>query len=91
MSEPIISMQDVNGQQINQLKWSYDEREILWSVGGNSMTMWDLNDSKAKFVHAGHMQKINQIDLHPTEPRTIASVDDDNEIQVFQPTKNASL
>lgn len=51
------------------------------------MTMWDLNDSKAKFVHAGHMQKINQIDLHPTEPRTIASVDDDNEIQVFQPTK----
>lgn len=40
-------------------------------------------------MHAGHMLDINQMDVHPFEPTTIASVDDNNDIQVFQPTRNA--
>ena len=52
------------------------------------MTMWDLNEQKAKFVHSGHMNKIEEMDLHPFEPRTVVSVDEDNEIHVFQPSAN---
>lgn len=37
--------------------------------------MWDLNEEKAKFVHAGNMQEVNDMDVHPYEPNTIVSVD----------------
>ena len=87
MSEPLTMLTDVD-QQINQLKWSNEEKEILWVSAGNTLTMWNVNESKPKFVHAGHMSTINQIDLHPIEPRTVASVDADNDIQIFQPTRN---
>jgi len=58
-------------------------------VSGNRATMWDLNEGKPKFVHGGHSQSINQIDLHPQYYQTVASVDINNELHVFQPSKNA--
>lgn len=39
-------------------------------------------------MHAGHLEQINQMDLHPFEPMTVASVDNSNDIHVFQPTPN---
>jgi histone-binding protein RBBP4 len=91
LSEPLVALNECNGQEITQLKWSHDEREMLWVAAGNNLTMWDLNEQKAKFVHSGHMQTIKQMDLHPIEPRTVASVDEDNDIHIFQPTRNAAL
>jgi WD40 repeat protein len=61
---------------------------MIWSVSGNSMSLWDLSLGKKIFVHAGHLDQINQIDLHPFEPMTVASVDNSNDIHVFQPTPN---
>jgi len=91
MSEPLLQVRDAHNQEITQLKWSNEEREVLWATSGNNMTMWNLNEEKAKFVHSGHMQRIGQMDLHPIEPRTVVSVDEENEMHVFQPTNNAML
>ena len=65
MAEPLSCIKDTHGQEITQLKWSNDEREILWASAGNNMTMWDVNEQQPKFVHSGHMQPIKQMDLHP--------------------------
>jgi len=43
MSEPMITIKDIHDQGITQLKWSNDEKEILWVTAGNNLTMWDLN------------------------------------------------
>ena len=58
-------MKDLGDQNIKQLKWSVSEPESLWIASGNNITMWDLNEEKAKFVHAGHMQDVNEMDIHP--------------------------
>ncbi len=60
-------------------------------MAGNSLTMWDACEGKARWVHAGHMNEINQFDVHPFEPQSIVSCDINNEIHVFQPTKNARV
>ena len=91
MSLPMLSVREGSDQEISQLRWSVEEREQLWVVAGNNMTLWDLNEEQAKFVHAGNMMKINQMDLHPTESCTVVSVDDNHDIQVFQPTRNAFM
>jgi hypothetical protein len=61
---------------------------MLWSVSGSSCSMWDLSERKKRWVHAGHLEQINQMDLHPFEPMSVASVDNSNDIHVFQPTPN---
>lgn len=61
---------------------------MIWSVTGNTSTLWELSESRKLFVHAGHLEQINQIDLHPFEPNTVASVDNSNDIHVYQPTPN---
>jgi hypothetical protein len=73
---------------VSQLKWSNEERDMLWSVSGNSSSLWDLSEGKKRFVHAGHLEQINQMDLHPFEAMSVASVDNSNDIHVFQPTPN---
>lgn len=72
------------------MKWSNEEKDLLWSVSASSISLWDLAEGKKRFVHAGHLEQINQIDLHPFEPMTVASVDNSNDIHVFQPTPNAT-
>lgn len=52
------------------------------------MTLWDVCDQKPKFVHGGHLQKVNDIAIHPNLTDVFASVDNDNAIHVFQPNKN---
>jgi WD40 repeat protein len=91
MSEPMVSVREGSEQGISQLRWSVEEREKLWVVAGNNMTLWDMNEERALFEHAGHMENINQMDLHPVESNTVVSVDDNHDIQVFQPTRNAFI
>jgi len=42
--------------------------------------MWDLEERKIKWMHAGHMENINQMDVHPFDKDTIAAVDNGNDI-----------
>ena len=86
-----MQVQSEKGEKITQLRWSTDDQGVIWAVTGNSLSMWDLYESKIKWVHAGHMQDINQIDVHPTEPNSLVSVDNNNEIHVFQPTRNVTF
>ena len=44
-------------------------------TAGRNITLWDLSEEKGKFVHSGHTQNVNQMDLHPEEHNTVVSVD----------------
>lgn len=76
---------------VSQINWSTTHPHIMWSVSDLSITMWDIEELKPKFVHGGHTEPLTFMDLHPFEPQTVASVDENNFIQVFQPTPNAYL
>jgi hypothetical protein len=52
------------------------------------MTLWDVCEQKPKFVHGGHLKKINEMAVHPNLGDVFASVDEDHAIHVFQPNRN---
>lgn len=39
------------------------------------MTLWDIYEGKPKFVHGGHLKRINEMSVHPNLTDVFASVD----------------
>ena len=58
---------------------------MIWSVTDKLITAWDICEMKPKFVHGGHLKKVNDMSVHPNLPDLYSSVDEDNSIQIFQP------
>ena len=84
-------MQEPDGGEFTQVKWSNDESHILWSSCDQKVSMWNVAEQKEVFVHSGSRGPVNQIDTCHNEPDTVAVVDNSNEIQVFQPNQNCKV
>ena len=62
---------------------------VIWNISDPSrdnnyssdLTYW-------KFLHKGHIYKVNELDWRPSEKYCIASVDDDAGLQIWRPGKN---
>ncbi|KAG6487016.1 WD-40 repeat-containing protein MSI2-like isoform X1 [Zingiber officinale] len=82
-----------------QVEWSPSHETIFaTSATDKRLIIWDLNrigdeqtadeavfgPPEAFFVHAGHTAKISEFSWNPEEPWVIASVADDNILQVWQ-------
>ena len=81
------------------VKWN-DRRPNIFSSSGddNKLLVWDLMQiganigrddnedapSEMIFEHGGHTNKINDFDWNPNEDMLIASVDDDNCLQMWE-------
>lgn len=78
-------------QEINQIKWAPKDRDLIWVASDCTLSMWNTLQQKVKFVHAGHTSNISEMDVHPFMSMTVASVDNGNDLQVFQPNHNCLL
>ncbi|KAG6526433.1 histone-binding protein MSI1-like [Zingiber officinale] len=82
-----------------QVEWNPRHETILGSSGADKKLMiWDLNrigdeqtaedaddgPPEVLFVHSGHTAKISEFSWNPDEPWVIASVAEDNVLQVWQ-------
>ena len=68
---------------------SSDRRLLIWDVSkiGQEQTPEDAADGPPEllFVHGGHTSKISDFSWNVNEPWTIASVAEDNIVQIWQP------
>lgn len=53
LSESLLEYREE--KDICQLKWSNEEKDMIWSVCKNNINLWDLSEQKKIFVHAGHL------------------------------------
>lgn len=95
LQEPQAILQG-HSQDIVCVKWSPHDKSVLASGGTDRrVKIWDISrlDSSADesegapeliFIHGGHSSRVSDIDWHPTMPWTIASVSEDNIIQVWK-------
>lgn len=82
------------------VSWAADRRTHIWdlsnlssdykypssSAGDNPRRRTSRKaDPCLAFVHAGHTQTINDVDIHPTIPRLYASVGEDSLVEVWKP------
>lgn len=97
ISTSLFECQDLRNEEITQVQWSREDPTALWSIAGPRATLWDMSNQCAKFVHAGHREsdenegRINELSVNLNQPDTVAVVDSNNEIQVFQPNENCKL
>jgi histone-binding protein RBBP4 len=85
-----------------QIGWAPDNPTILASCGadrrlnvwalhkiGDEQSAEDAEDGPPEllFVHGGHTSKISDFAWHPTYEFTIASVAEDNVLQIWQPAE----
>jgi histone-binding protein RBBP4 len=85
-----------------QIGWSPEHPTILASCGADRrLNIWalhkigdeqcpeDAEDGPPEllFVHGGHTSKISDFAWHPTSAFTIASVAEDNVLQIWQPAE----
>lgn len=68
---------------------SSDRRLIIWDMSliGNEQSDEDAQDGPPEllFVHGGHTAKVSDFSWNATDPWTIASVAEDNILQIWQP------
>eukprot|EP01118_Nematostelium_gracile_P018389 TRINITY_DN8153_c0_g1_i1.p1 TRINITY_DN8153_c0_g1~~TRINITY_DN8153_c0_g1_i1.p1 ORF type:complete len:426 (+),score=104.75 TRINITY_DN8153_c0_g1_i1:131-1279(+) len=89
--------------EIFQVQWSPSNETIVASSGSDRrLHVWDLSrigeqqhaddaldgPPELLFIHGGHTNKISDFSWNPTEPWVIASVAEDNIIQIWQMAEN---
>jgi histone-binding protein RBBP4 len=71
---------------------SVDRRVTVWDVSriGMEQTTEDAEDGPPEllFIHGGHTSKISDISWNPNDPWLLASVADDNILQIWQMAEN---
>lgn len=85
--------------EVYQVEWSYANETILASSGNDRRVMvWDVSRIGGKqskgdavegppelmFVHGGHTSRVTEFSWNPNDPWVVASVADDNILQVWQ-------
>lgn len=85
--------------EVYQVQWSYVNETILASSGNDRRVMvWDVSRIGAQqsqedalegppelmFVHGGHTSRVTEFSWNPNDPWVVASVADDNILQVWQ-------
>jgi WD40 repeat protein len=75
-------------ESISNMRWSSEDKTLLWTVTEKLITVWDVCEQKAKFVHGGHLKRVTEMAVHPNLSDVFASADEDNSIHIFQPNKN---
>lgn len=69
----------------------YDRRVMIWDlsrIGSQDQDEEDEDPPELLFVHGGHTSNITAFEWHPTLPWVIASVAEDNIVQVWKPAQN---
>ncbi|KAK3132797.1 hypothetical protein QOZ80_6AG0527890 [Eleusine coracana subsp. coracana] len=65
-----------------------DKRVMIWDVNriGDEQSEEDANDGPPEllFVHGGHRAKISEVSWNPSEKWVVASVDEDNILQIWE-------
>lgn len=89
--------------EVFNINWSPHEETVLASSGADfRLCLWDLNrigDEQTEedaqdgppellFQHAGHTAKISDFTWSPQEPWLLASVSEDNVIQIWKPAED---
>jgi len=89
--------------EIFQVQWSPSNETIVASSGSDRrLNIWDLSrigeqqptedaadgPPELLFIHGGHTNKISDFAWNPNEPWVIASVAEDNIIQIWQMAEN---
>jgi WD40 repeat protein len=75
-----------NNQEVYCAKWAPFASNLFASSGGDcKINVWNLGkkDNPLCFTHEGHFARVNEFSWNPTEHMTIASVDDDNYMQIW--------
>lgn len=90
---------DGHSREVFQLQWAPFDASVLASCGADRrVRVWDLTkvgmqpsisaDSECQeellFIHGGHNDKVSDISWNPTQDWMVASVSDDNILQVWQ-------
>ncbi|KAL1924244.1 uncharacterized protein VTP21DRAFT_7279 [Calcarisporiella thermophila] len=86
--------------EILQLEWSPHHESVLATGSGDRrVAIWDLGraqdeptlpeeteeaPSELLFVHGGHTNRVTDLSWHPEEPWMMASVAEDNTVQIWQ-------
>ena len=80
---PLINLQCAFG--VTSAKWAPFAANLLATTGlDNKISIWNLkNCDQPCFRHEGHFAMINEFSWNPSEDLTIASVDEDNFLQVW--------
>lgn len=88
-----------HSKEVYKIKWSPHYENILASASkDNFVCMWDIskienvnntkefeeNPPELVFLHGGHTNNVFDLDWNPAEPLEIASVDEDNTLQIWQ-------
>lgn len=84
-----------HSQEVYKIKWSPHYENILASASkDNFVCMWDISKTKVNdvdntpaeliFLHGGHTNNVFDLCWNPAEPLEIASVDEDNTLQIWQ-------
>lgn len=75
-----------NNEEVYCAKWAPFASNLFASSGGDcKIKVWNLGkrDNPLCFTHEGHFARVNEFSWSPTEHMTIASVDDDNYMQIW--------
>lgn len=79
------------------ISWGLDTRVIMWNLNqlDEPFSYNDLEVSKKKskqaedpclaFIHGGHTNRINDVDIHPKIKNLFVTVGDDNLVEVWKP------
>lgn len=92
MTEPLANLDKHNGP-VEMVQWAPFSSHLLASSGGDRRLMiWDSRrvgegaDEALAFVHGGHTANITDFSWNLLEPMVIASVAEDNILQVWKPS-----
>lgn len=99
MKGPLFVGQQPNREQITQIQWSRESPTTIWAVSKNKAYLWDMGEQRIRFMHGGHRDRvqggqanrINELCVNINQPDTVATVDANNEIHVFQPNQNCKI
>lgn len=65
-------------------KWApFSDHFLAYSTNDNKLTIWDTEKQNPCFIHEGHFARINEFSWNQHEQFLIASVDEDNTMQVW--------
>ncbi|CAG8470271.1 2848_t:CDS:2, partial [Paraglomus occultum] len=98
-----LHMMEYHKDEILCLKWApFDETILASSSGDRRVCIWDLSrigedqtaedaeegPSELLFVHGGHTDRVRDFSWNPHTQWVIASVADDNIMQIWQPSNS---
>ncbi|KAI5080590.1 hypothetical protein GOP47_0003773 [Adiantum capillus-veneris] len=102
LSKPLHTFSN-HTEEVFQIGWSPNNETILASCGADRrMMIWDLSKigeeqspedaedgpSELLFIHGGHTSKISDFSWNPNDDWVIASVAEDNILQIWQMAEN---